>query len=289
MVATIDGPWGNGITTLFVQARATVVACGSLRTPPLLVKSGFKNPNIGHHLHVHPVLMVWGYFPDLPGNQYEGTIMSAFSNVCGNWDTSGYGALLQTPAMHPASFASVTPWVSGADFKGRMRRYSRTVHLLVLCRDTSSGSVGVATGDGGGPPAVRYKLNAVDVQHLVGAREKALRVLVAAGAAAVGTQQPDGEFLSVQSASSQEIEAYLAKVRKVAPGPLVSAHQMGSCRMGASPQSSVVDPSGEAWEAEGLFLGDASVFPSASGVNPMITVQSIAYCTAQSVKSFLQT
>jgi hypothetical protein len=54
---------------------------------------------------------------------------------------------------------------------------------------------------------------------------------------------------------------------------LVVVVQMGSCRMGRDPHTSVVDEAGHSWEVEGLFLGDASVFPTATGTNPMITVQ----------------
>lgn len=58
--------------------------------------------------------------------------------------------------------------------------------------------------------------------------------------------------------------------------------------MGASPAASAVDPRGETWEVEGLFIGDGSVLPTSSGVNPMVTIQSIAYCTADSVVHYLQ-
>jgi len=33
----------------------------------------------------------------------------------------------------------------------------------------------------------------------------------------------------------------------------------------------VVDSQGRVWGTEGLYVADASVFPSASGVNPMVT------------------
>ena len=38
-----------------------------------------------------------------------------------------------------------------------------------------------------------------------------------------------------------------------------------------------MDPQGRVWEVdEGLYVVDASVFPSASGVNPMVTNMGIA-------------
>ena len=58
--------------------------------------------------------------------------------------------------------------------------------------------------------------------------------------------------------------------------------------MGNNPKESVVNQMGETWEVEGLYVSDTSVFPTALGVNPMVTVQAIAYCTAQSVLEVLR-
>ncbi|CAJ2506155.1 Uu.00g002850.m01.CDS01 [Anthostomella pinea] len=66
------------------------------------------------------------------------------------------------------------------------------------------------------------------------------------------------------------------------------AHQMGTCRMSARPGDGVVDPRGRVWEADGLYVADASVFPSASGVNPMITNMAIADYIARGVSRGLR-
>jgi long-chain-alcohol oxidase len=62
---------------------------------------------------------------------------------------------------------------------------------------------------------------------------------------------------------------------------------MGSCRMGADRRHSVVDCRGESWDAEGLWIADASVFPTASGVNPMVTVEALSLCIAETLASEL--
>lgn len=51
---------------------------------------------------------------------------------------------------------------------------------------------------------------------------------------------------------------------------------MGSNRMSVRPQDGVVDPKGRVWGTENLYVADASVFPSASGVNPMVTNMAVS-------------
>ena len=61
---------------------------------------------------------------------------------------------------------------------------------------------------------------------------------------------------------------------------LFAAHQMGSCRMGADPRTSVANPYGELHDAPGVWIGDASAFPTPSGTNPMISTMALAHRTA---------
>jgi len=49
-------------------------------------------------------------------------------------------------------------------------------------------------------------------------------------------------------------------------------HQNGTCRMGHDPRTSVVDANCKAHDLDNLYLADASVFASASAVNPSLTI-----------------
>ncbi|GAG29593.1 unnamed protein product, partial [marine sediment metagenome] len=53
-----------------------------------------------------------------------------------------------------------------------------------------------------------------------------------------------------------------------------------TCRMGRDPASSVVGPWGEAHGVRGLYIADASIFPSCLGVNPQISIMAFATRTA---------
>ncbi|RDX72990.1 Long-chain-alcohol oxidase FAO4A, partial [Mucuna pruriens] len=277
-----------------VESKVTIVACGTLSTPSLLKRSGLRNHNIGRHLHLHPVTMAWGYFPDSGSSEvwpeaykksYEGGIMTAMSSVVAEFEQSGYGAVIQTPSLHPGMFSIVTPWTSGTDIRERMRKFSRTAHIFALARDQGSGTVD-------SPHKISYHLADVDEANLQKGIEKVLRILAAAGAEEIGTHHNKGRTLNVKQVSYHEFEKFVKEESSRAltdlKTPLCSAHQMGSCRMGVNPKQSVVNQTGETWEVEGLYVADASVFPTALGVNPMVTVQAIAYCTAQSVVQVLR-
>lgn len=53
--------------------------------------------------------------------------------------------------------------------------------------------------------------------------------------------------------------------------------------MGTDPRTSVAGPWGELHDVTGVWIGDASAFPTASGVNPMITNMALAHRNAQAV------
>ncbi|RLM79250.1 long-chain-alcohol oxidase FAO2-like [Panicum miliaceum] len=278
--------------TLEVRARATISACGSLLTPVLLRGSGLSNRHIGKNLHLHPTALVWGYFPDttpdLRGKMYEGGIITSLHKVEGPPGAPAR-AILETPAMGLAAAGTQFPWVSGRDMKERMLRYGRTVHLFSMVRDRGSGTVH-------GERRIAYHLDAKDREDMRAGLRRALRVLAAAGAAEIGTHRSDGQRFVCRGATEAALEEFLDGVG-VVRGPqskaeawslCCTAHQMGSCRMGATAADGVVDARGESWEARRLYVCDGSVLPSAVGVNPMVTIQSVAYCLATGIAESLR-
>ena len=64
-----------------------------------------------------------------------------------------------------------------------------------------------------------------------------------------------------------------------APG----AHHEGGTRMGSDPRTSVVNRYGQTWDVPNLFVVGSSTFPSQSGFNPTLTIQALAYMTADAI------
>jgi choline dehydrogenase-like flavoprotein len=58
--------------------------------------------------------------------------------------------------------------------------------------------------------------------------------------------------------------------------------------MSTSADGGVVDESGEAWECNDLILVDTSVFPTASGANPMLTTLAISHMLSTRLVSRLK-
>ena len=57
-------------------------------------------------------------------------------------------------------------------------------------------------------------------------------------------------------------------------------HLMGTARMGGSAATSACDHEGNLWGVDRITVVDGSAFPSASGVNPMVTIEAIAHMNA---------
>ncbi len=62
---------------------------------------------------------------------------------------------------------------------------------------------------------------------------------------------------------------------------VLTVHALATCRMGGDPTRSVVNPWGESWDVERLFLVDGSIVPSSLGVNPQETIMSLSTRTGQ--------
>ncbi|HEX2240314.1 MAG TPA: GMC family oxidoreductase N-terminal domain-containing protein [Actinomycetota bacterium] len=268
---------------LTVKARAVVVAGGAIETPALLLRSGLGG-QVGHNLRLHPAQAAWGLFEE-DVRAWEGTTQARYSNEFAHWD-GGYGPIFETVPIHPGTGAAALPWLSSADHRARMDKFANISFVGALPRDSGAGRVSIGKD---GSPRVFYKLSEDDERRLVEGIIAAGQVVEAAGAAEI--YSPHAEPLVYRPSGNGSHERWSEDFRRLGLGDgrvrFFSYHQMGSCRMGRDRTMSVVDGHNESHEVKRLFVADASTFPTASGVNPMLTVYAIANRAAKGIAARL--
>ena len=284
----LDRASASGVTarvgphSLTVRARTVVVAGGSIHSPALLLRSGVTMPALGRYLALHPATAVFAHM-DEDVRPWTGTVQAHYSDQFADLN-DGYGFKFETVPIHPSLQALAAPWESAAQHRERMAQLPRTALVGILLRDRFGGRVSV---DAQGNPVVDYRLSRYDAGHLRRAFDAAGELLEAAGAREIWA--PLARFISYRPGAARAREEWLARVDSAGWGPnellLVTFHQMASCRMGATARTSVVDADNRVWGIRNLYVADASTFPSASGVNPMLTVMAIAHRAAGVIAS----
>ncbi len=225
-------------------ADATVIACGSLSTPQVLMRSGVENPNIGRHLGLHPAHFVFGLF-DEPQDAH---MVAPISSHCFDFaaDEDGGFAVEAVTVQDPIGFT-----VSLCDENGPMwgeplveaaRKYRRWVGLLNMANDDNHARVEIDQGR----EVFTVAFEPHELDRINAAREFSTKVLQAAGAT------------------------------QILWSGLATTHMQGSCRMGEDPATSVVDAHCQSHEVKRLYVGDSSLHPRTLSVNPSLTIMALA-------------
>lgn len=272
---------------VIIKAQKVVVSSGTLNSPLLLLRSGLKNSQIGRNLHLHPVLVGGAVFDDdvLP---WEGSALTTVVNEFEDLDGNGHGVKVEALSMLPSAFIPLFPWRDGLDYKLWAAGMRRSTGFITLTKDRDTGRVYPDPNDG--RPRIDHTVSTFDRRHIVEGVIASAKIAYIAGAKEFHTSyrdlppfiRPDDSSADApEGTNDTALQDWIAEVRRKAPlnperGMFASAHQMGTCRMGKSPKTSVVDPDCQVWGTDGLYVVDASVFPSASGVNPMVTNMAIA-------------
>ncbi len=279
----VDGRTRSG-QRVAVRCQSVVAACGAIHTPALLLRSGLRNEHIGRHLHLHPVSNVTGIFPE-EIRPWEGTMQAVYSDQL-RFLSGNYGVKFETTALQPAIEAAVLPWRDAQHYRFLLEKLPRTVGIGALVRDREGGRV---TVDQDGQPISHYSLSAFDRKHLRQGFIGAARILEASGAELIFS--PHAKWCAYEPGRRGSLVSLIQDMDSAgwdaAQLALFSFHIMGTARMGGSPKTSATNPEGQVWEARNLYVMDGSAFPSASGVNPMISIEAIALHNASALASRL--
>jgi choline dehydrogenase-like flavoprotein len=272
------------------MAELVVVACNGVGTPRLLLNSkskafpdGLANRNgmVGKNLMFHPLTGVAGVF-DEPMLGHEGPMACSILSqefyetdptrdfVRGYGLHSGRSTTPMTYALGGYGVDSPIPW--GDEHRETMDNvYPYLAGLTVVSEDLPEEhncvtlDPDLTDSDGIPAPKITYRLGDNTRKMLRHGEERAKEILLAAGAKRVLSKGDDNVWWRA------------------------GWHQMGTCRMGDDPVTSVVNGWGRSHDVKNLFIVDGSIFPTAGAVNPTSTIQAMALFIGDCIKTNIET
>jgi choline dehydrogenase-like flavoprotein len=246
------------------QRAAAVAVCGySIETPRLLLNStsrryphGLANDHdqVGRYIMVQGAPQVAGRFPDRL-HMFKAPPPEISSEQFYETDAArGFarGFAIQTVGPQPIAWAEhvLADGHWGQALREYMRDYNHwyTLGALSELLPRAENRVTLADDvDGHGLPVARMDYTQCDNDraNIAAAKQTLHDIWQAAGAQDVLT-----------------IDRY--------------AHLVGGCRMGTTPDTSVVDADHRAWGVPNLYIADGSVMPTQGSANPALTIMALA-------------
>jgi choline dehydrogenase-like flavoprotein len=262
-----DGPEAGQRFTLRAR-RAVIVAGGVIQSSNLLWRSGVRAAHLGEHFMAHPGTAVMGLYP----TRVDGwTGASQGFEAYGLRDT--LGVKFESINVPPEVTAARLPG-AGARYGAYLDRLPYLANWSVALRARAEGRIrpSLLFGD-----RVSYDLTQVDLERLRDAMRKLAEMHFLAGAQEVVSGVAG---LPETLRSPDELSHFDRAPIDPRAYNLVATHLFGGCRAGREPATSVVDPSLKVHGVDGLYVMDASVFPSNTGVNPQHSIMIVASVAA---------
>ena len=244
------------------QRCATVFLCaGAIETPRLLLHAGLANSSgqVGRNYMAHGATQVWGTFEreTRPNKGYPSSLITEDRVRPDDADFAG-GYLIQSLGIVPATWAQAVTRSRGLWGKSLLTYLDRYNHVAGLgingeCLPQTGNFLELSEEtDTLGVPKARIHFSA-------GPNETALTRHAELTMRALWNEAGAGDVWAVQR----------------------YAHTIGTCRMGGSATSAVVDGMGRSFDVSNLWICDNSVFPSALAANPALTIMALSLRTAE--------
>ncbi|HJQ04619.1 MAG TPA: GMC oxidoreductase [Nocardioides sp.] len=271
----------DGSELLVRAGRETVIACGAIDTPRLLLLSGIGPADHLASVGIAPEVDLPGVGENLVDHVESLVVLELDRPADGGWpaelDAAAFVAWFDADAVAPQVMAHLFRFAPDETYGGaRGDGAPLPEHTLAMTpnvtRPRSRGHVRLASADPDQPPIV-------DFRYFSDAEGQDRRTIL------------EGIRMARQVAATPPLSDWV--VREVFPGPELQAddelfervhathgsvcHAAGTCRMGADDDPlAVLDSRLRVRGVDGLRVVDASAFPTLTTFNPMITVMMLA-------------
>jgi choline dehydrogenase-like flavoprotein len=279
-VTGVDGTFtdfrGNELHRIRINAKVVIVSAGAIASSNLLQKSNIGGQKVGKGLALHPAPFVMGVF-DEEIRANRGIPMSYTCHEFGVTNGVKNGGFLIESIFLPVFQMALAIPSFGIDHVKMMERFNNYTMAGIMTRDESVGSVTISYN---GNPKVVYNLAPKTADDMARGMAILARMWFSIGAKSVVTSHRDMPEITTRA----DLPKLKDVVRNNPDGLMIgSAHPQGGNKMGADTDECVVDSDCKVYGFENLYVCDASVFPTALGVNPQLTVMALATITANKI------
>ena len=248
---------------LEITGKTFVVACGAISSSILLQRSGIATGRAGKHLSFNIGSPITAVFPEVI-NAYAGLQIAHYLQV-----KPDRGYIFETWFNPPMFQSTATPgWWE--DHFNNMRDYAKSSCIGVLAASESNAEVRIG---GLTRREIRYKPTRRDFETLMEGLVIAGKIYLEAGAVRV---MPNTYKYEYYNSHDRPIEGLLHDVKDPEDIGLGTGHPQGGNMLSLNKKLGVVDNEMKVYGYDNLFVCDASIFPSSVGVNPQITVMTLA-------------
>jgi glucose dehydrogenase len=256
----------DGVTRT-VRARIFVVCCGGMETPRLLLLSrsefhpdgiGNRYDRVGRGFNEHPAVNFYGTIEHTAGTLLPTNKIGRTHQFYDRFRSEGLGSVLpvfRQSWVLPHHNMPFRPWNiprNAFNFGRRLARAALYIGVVAEMRISDSNRVTLSRSkkDAFGQPLAHLMFHyAEDDLRLLDASRK----LVRGWYAKIGAR---GIFEDLVS---------------------WSRHHQGTCRMGVSPQSSVVDPNLRVHDTQNLYVCGSEAFVTGGAMQPCLTIVALAH------------
>lgn len=229
-----------------VYGKKCIVAAGTLGTNRIMLRSGFKKhlPALGENFFGHPQWMNLAMF-DEPVDAHKGALQGLKSD---DMRFRQAGFKLENVFVGPIGVTMLIP-AHGLKHQNYMEKYRHMASMEVCIRDVEPGTIRV---NGKGRLVIKKPMKGEDLKR---------------GMAGVKVVREIYESLNAKEFITSNFN--------------FSLHQMGGCAIGQSAAKSVVNEGFQVHGYENLMIADGSIFPSAPGINPSLTIMANSHRASQ--------
>jgi choline dehydrogenase-like flavoprotein len=259
---------GNG-RKLRVEAQTVVVSAGAIASSWLLMQSKLGRSTAGRGVCFNMGSPITAEFEERL-DSFDGVQISHYYRP-----PAGSGYVMETWFNPVVSQALNMPgWLD--DHRRNMSRFRNLTAAGVLVGTTKTGRLRNALTGG---VDIDFTPGEKDVRTLIEALKLLSRIYLEAGAKCV---MPSTFQFHAFTKESQlgKLDDYVKDSRYLSIG---SGHPQGGNALSGEPGKGVVDPTFRVHGVENLFVCDASVFPTATTVNPQLTVMALAEYAAPGI------